>query len=99
MHVDESSLVKKLVYCKCGLRTHPHRRIEQVGSASENFDKPRSSYVAKFLGINTFNGMAVKSSDGLLEIEANGIRLLAANTPSGLIGKNVVVTLKTEVIS
>ncbi|NLF88381.1 ABC transporter ATP-binding protein [Candidatus Bathyarchaeota archaeon] len=74
-------------------------RIEQVGSASEIFDKPRSSYVAKFLGINTFNGMAVKSSDGLLEIEANGIRLLAANTPSGLIGKNVVVTLKTEDIS
>jgi ABC-type Fe3+/spermidine/putrescine transport system ATPase subunit len=70
--------------------------IEQIGAASEIFDKPSSSYVAKFLGINTFKGKALKIREDLLEIEASGVHLLAANTNSGLEGKAVVATLKSE---
>jgi ABC-type Fe3+/spermidine/putrescine transport system ATPase subunit len=71
-------------------------RIEQIGAAGEIFDKPRSSYVAKFLGINTFKGKALKINDGLLGIEAGGAHLQAATTDVALEGKAVVCTLKPE---
>jgi ABC-type Fe3+/spermidine/putrescine transport system ATPase subunit len=69
--------------------------IEQIGSGSEIFGKPRSTFVAKFLGVNTFKGKALRTRDGLLEIEVNGVCLLA-EAASTLEGKEVVVTLKTE---
>jgi ABC-type Fe3+/spermidine/putrescine transport system ATPase subunit len=71
-------------------------RIEQIGTAGEIFDKPRSSYVARFLGINTFKGKALKTADGLLKLEAGGVQLLAASADVGLEGKAVVATLKPE---
>ena len=71
-------------------------RIEQIGAAGEIFDKPRSSYVAKFLGINTFKGKALRMQGDLLEVEADGVHLLAAASIGGLEGKAVVVTLKLE---
>lgn len=71
-------------------------RIEQIGMAGEIFDKPGSSYVAKFLGINTFKGKALKMQDGQLEVEASGVHLLAAAADSSLEGKAVVATLKPE---
>jgi ABC-type Fe3+/spermidine/putrescine transport system ATPase subunit len=73
-------------------------RIEQVGCGEEIFDKPRSSYVAKFLGVNVFKGKAAKIHGRLLEIEANGVLLLAPSAPN-LIGKNIVATLKPENIT
>ena len=72
--------------------------IEQIGCGAEIFDKPSSSYVAKFLGVNAFKGKAVKFNAGLLEIDANGVLLLAPSTPN-LVGKNVTATLKPENIS
>jgi ABC-type Fe3+/spermidine/putrescine transport system ATPase subunit len=73
-------------------------RIEQVGCGSEIFDKPASNYVAKFLGVNAFKGKAVKIRAGLLEIEANGVLLLAPSAPS-LVGKNIIATIKPEDIT
>ena len=70
-------------------------RIEQIGNKIEIFDKPRSSYVAKFLGINSFQGKVVKDKGKLVEIEANGVQLLAPASPS-LFGKNVIATLKPD---
>jgi ABC-type Fe3+/spermidine/putrescine transport system ATPase subunit len=72
--------------------------IEQIGGRAEIFDKPSSGYVAKFLGINTFDGRAIKIQEGFLEIDVNGVKLYASALPS-LVGKNVIVTLKTEDIS
>jgi ABC-type Fe3+/spermidine/putrescine transport system ATPase subunit len=69
--------------------------IQQVGSGAELFDKPRSGYVAKFLGINTFKGKAAKTNGDFLEVEVNGATLLALCQPE-LVGKNVVCTLKPE---
>jgi ABC-type Fe3+/spermidine/putrescine transport system ATPase subunit len=73
-------------------------RIEQVGCGSEIFDKPSSSYVAKFLGVNAFRGKPLTIQDGFLEVEANGTKIIVPPTPN-LIGKNVTVTLKPENIS
>ena len=73
-------------------------RIEQVGCGSEIFDKPSSSYVAKFLGVNAFKGKAIKIHAGLLEIEANGVLLLALSAPN-LVGKNIIATIKPENIT
>ncbi len=70
-------------------------RIEQIGASSEIFDKPSSSYVAKFLGVNAFKGTALRMSGGLLEIEVNGVHLLAA-AATNLEGKDVVATIKAE---
>lgn len=69
--------------------------IEQVGMASEIFDKPSSSYVAEFLGVNTFKGKAHGAHDGLLDIEVNGIQLIAMAT-ADLKGKDIVATIKPE---
>ena len=73
-------------------------RIEQIGNRTEIFDKPSSSYVAKFLGVNTFKAKATKIRGGFLEIETNGLLLLAPSTES-LLGKNVIGTIKPENIT
>jgi ABC-type Fe3+/spermidine/putrescine transport system ATPase subunit len=72
--------------------------IQQIGSGAELFDKPSSGYVAKFLGINSFKGKAIRTRGGFLEIEANGTLLLAPSMPN-LLGKNVIATLKPENIT
>jgi len=72
--------------------------IQQMGSGADLFDKPSSGYVAKFLGINSFKGKAVKTRGRFLEIEANGTQLIAPSSPT-LEGKNVIATIKPENIT
>lgn len=69
--------------------------IEQVGNRTEVFDKPQSAFVAKFLGINSFDGKAVKEKSGLLEIEVNGVKMLSASNLA-LAGKSITMTVKPE---
>ncbi len=69
--------------------------IEQIGINTEIYDKPTSSYVAKFLGINSFKGKALKTVAGVTEIEVNGVQMKAATSPC-LDGKKVIVTIKPE---
>jgi ABC-type Fe3+/spermidine/putrescine transport system ATPase subunit len=73
-------------------------RIEQIGCGAELFDKPSSKYVAAFLGINAFKAKAVRAQGELMEIEANGTRVLAPLAPN-LLGKNVIATIKPENIA
>jgi ABC-type Fe3+/spermidine/putrescine transport system ATPase subunit len=73
-------------------------RIEQIGCGAELFDKPSSKYVASFLGINAFKAKAVRAHGKLMEIEANGTRLIAPLAPE-LVGKCVIATIKLENIS
>jgi len=72
--------------------------IEQIGNRTEIFDKPSSIYVAQFLGVNAFKGNAVKSGSGVLEVEVNGVLLLACSALN-LVGKDVTVTIKPEDIT
>ena len=70
-------------------------RIEQIGINTEIYDKPTSSYVAKFLGINSFKGKALKTVSGVTEIEANGFQMKAV-TAQAIAGKKIIVTIKPE---
>ncbi|MDR1991988.1 MAG: ABC transporter ATP-binding protein [Nitrososphaerota archaeon] len=72
--------------------------VEQIGCSTEIFDKPASSYVAKFIGNNSYAGKALGMNRGLLEIEIKGVHLYTASSPS-LTGKNIVATLKPENIT
>lgn len=72
--------------------------IEQVGGRAEIFDKPKSAYVARFLGVNAYEGKAVKAQDGFLWIEIEGEQVLASFAPH-LLGKEVAVTIKPEDIT
>jgi ABC-type Fe3+/spermidine/putrescine transport system ATPase subunit len=70
-------------------------RIEQVGNGTEIFNKPSSKYVAKFLGINVYQGKAIKTHSGILEIEVDGTPLSAPSAPN-LVGKDIIVTIRPE---
>ena len=59
---------------------------------------PLRSTLQSFLGVNAFKGKAVKTHAGLLEIEANGVLLLAPSAPN-LVGKNIIATIKPEDIT
>lgn len=73
--------------------------IEQIGDKTKVFDKPQSVYVAKFLGLNIFEGKATKQQNEYLQIEINNTPLLLATTNFELAGKNVTVTIKPEDIT
>jgi ABC-type Fe3+/spermidine/putrescine transport system ATPase subunit len=74
--------------------------IEQVGDREEIFDKPQTTYVAKFLGFNIFEGKVVKKQNEYLQIEINNIFLLSTSAINAeLAGKNVTVTIKPEDIT
>ncbi len=73
-------------------------RIQQIGSSADLFDKPRSEYVAKFLGINTFKGRATGFVDGFLVVQVNGVTI-RASTSADLMGTEVVCSLKPEDIT
>ena len=70
-------------------------RIEQIGARGEIFDKPSSKYVAQFLGVNAFKGKVIKANLEVLEVEINGVSLLACS-PLNLFGKDVTITIKPE---
>jgi ABC-type Fe3+/spermidine/putrescine transport system ATPase subunit len=69
--------------------------IEQTGARTDIFDKPSSKYVGEFLGINVYEGNVVDYRSGLLEVDIEGVRVLAASTPN-LEDSHVLVTLKPE---
>jgi ABC-type Fe3+/spermidine/putrescine transport system ATPase subunit len=70
-------------------------RIEQIGDKKDIFDRPSSSYVAKFLGINTIKGKAVAIQKGFMMIESESVKLMAPPV-ADLVGKNIVATLKPD---
>jgi len=69
--------------------------IEQVGDRREIFDKPQSTFVAEFLGINVFEGKATKPENEFLQVEIKGISLLTVSK-QGIAEKNVTITIKPE---
>ncbi|MCL2685267.1 MAG: ABC transporter ATP-binding protein [Candidatus Bathyarchaeota archaeon] len=74
------------------------KHIEQTGHPPEIFDNPVSSYVARFLGLNTYTGRALGIHDNLLEIEINGIHLYA-EASTKLTEKTIVTTIKPDNIT
>lgn len=58
-------------------------RITQVGSLSELLARPRSPYVAAFLGINMFRGRIVSRGEGLARIVTDTGELTAVDPGEG----------------
>ncbi len=58
-------------------------QVTQVGSREELLTRPRSPYVAAFLGINMFRGRIVSREGGTVRIEAQGGELFAVDPGEG----------------
>ena len=71
--------------------------IEQIGDRTEIFDKPKSVYVAQFLGINSFKGKATNNDAGMLGINVNGVQLVAPQAPH-LDGKKSLPQLNLKIL-
>ncbi len=53
-------------------------RIDQLGTAEELYDSPRTEFVANFLGSsNLLDAKVIRSEGELVELEADGARLMA----------------------
>jgi spermidine/putrescine transport system ATP-binding protein len=78
-----------------------HGRIEQVDGPEELYEKPRTRFVADFLGVaNLFRGEIVGVADGLARVRTeSGLAFLAANDGGYRAGAPVLVGLRSEKIS
>jgi len=70
-------------------------RLEQVGAPREIYEKPRTEFVAGFLGAsNFFDGRIVGRSNGLVEIDVKGRRVQARD--EGRASGDVRVAVRPE---
>jgi len=78
-----------------------HGRIEQVDGPEELYEKPRTRFVADFLGVaNLFRGEIVGVADGLARVRTEGgLAFLATNDGGYRAGAPVLVGLRSEKIS
>jgi len=72
-------------------------RIEQLGAPEELYDLPRTVFVANFLGrSNLVPGTVVEERDGMLGVEAAGVRALVPVARSAVRGGAVLVGIRPE---
>ncbi|MBV9630164.1 MAG: ABC transporter ATP-binding protein [Xanthobacteraceae bacterium] len=70
-------------------------RIEQIGSPGEIFRRPKTRFVADFMGITNFlDGKLVGASATACRIEAAGIAFEAAPVPGLSLGQGVSVAIR-----
>jgi tungstate transport system ATP-binding protein len=73
-------------------------RVCQVGPPAEVFGQPASEEVARFVGMETLlSGRVLDSQDGLLAVDAEGLRILA--TGESGVGHAVFIGLRPEDIT
>ena len=73
-------------------------RIEQIGTPPEIYSHPKSAFVASFIGCaNMIAGTVISVSEGLLEMNASGVRLCAATSDRDFYpGDDVLLFCKEE---
>lgn len=75
-----------------------HGKIEQIGGPSEIYDRPKTQFVAEFIGeTNLLNGKVTSFSNGCLNVTLEGgqaIRVVSSNSPEP--GKHVKVSVRPE---
>ncbi len=77
-------------------------RIEQIGSPETIYDRPRSRFVADFVGSANLIAGRVRGgviADGIVSFEAEGGTMLQVAAPFGLPGANATVALRTAYIA
>jgi spermidine/putrescine ABC transporter ATP-binding subunit len=76
-----------------------HGRIEQLGPPAEVFERPRTRFVAEFMGATNFFDLRVAgSSGGALALEGTGLRMAAPAKSVLSAGQQVEVTIRPEKI-
>lgn len=77
-----------------------HGKIEQIGGPSEIYDRPKTQFVAEFIGeTNLLNGKVTSFSNGILNVTLEGgqaIRVASSNSLEP--GKHVKVSVRPEQI-
>lgn len=75
-------------------------RLLQEGTPSEIYERPRTRFVADFIGETNFFSGRVVDTNGLVIVEANaGIRLKCAPAEFVRLGMDVVVAVRPEAIA
>ena len=71
-------------------------RLEQVGAPRDIYERPRTEFVAGFLGAsNFFDGRVLSRRDGIAEIDINGTRVQARDEGTGA-GEGVRIAVRPE---
>jgi putative spermidine/putrescine transport system ATP-binding protein len=75
-----------------------HGKIEQIGGPSEIYDRPRTQFVAEFIGeTNLLSGKVTSSSNSLLNVTLEGSQpIRIASTARYEPGKHVKVSVRPE---
>jgi putative spermidine/putrescine transport system ATP-binding protein len=75
-----------------------HGKIEQIGGPSDIYDRPRTQFVAEFIGeTNLFSGSVTSYDDGLLTVALGGGQDIRVASPTGMEpGKQVKVSVRPE---
>ena len=69
--------------------------IEQMGSAEEIYNRPRTRFVADFIGqINLLDGAVVGREDGFAVVDVNGVRVRVEDAPEAR--GNVTVGIRPQ---
>jgi putative spermidine/putrescine transport system ATP-binding protein len=73
-------------------------QIEQAGLAREVFDRPRTPYVARFIGgQNVLSGTVTESSAGTVTIDSGGRRIvISAPDPAPAVGTSFQVAVRRD---
>ncbi|WOJ90761.1 ABC transporter ATP-binding protein [Methylocapsa polymorpha] len=72
-------------------------RIEQIGAPAEIYEKPNSTYVARFIGeINIFEGKVAAARDNFLSVSTAAGVIEVASDVAHALGHAVVVAVRPE---
>ncbi|WP_426127980.1 ABC transporter ATP-binding protein [Pararhizobium sp. PWRC1-1] len=75
-----------------------HGKIEQIGGPSDIYDRPKTQFVAEFIGeTNLLSGKVISCSNGLLNVTLDGGQAIKVRSDGGLEpGKHVKVSVRPE---
>ena len=72
-------------------------RIEQVGTAEEVYERPRTRFVADFIGdTNLIHGKVSELNGGIATVEAGGAAFAAQTESAVALGDEVVISIRPE---
>lgn len=72
-------------------------RIEQIGTAEEIYERPRTRFVADFVGDTNFLDGRVTAKDGsVATIESNGLSILVVDEERFQVGDEIALSIRPE---
>jgi ABC-type Fe3+/spermidine/putrescine transport system ATPase subunit len=72
-------------------------RIEQIGTAEEIYEHPRTRFVADFIGdTNLLEGTVLSREGGFATLESEGVRLVVGDDDRFQVGDRVALSIRPE---